>query len=63
MNEYINTFHSTETNLEIALGTINFKDQTIRNLRYQISALRKLAEDSGMTDKEISEIQFAHQKI
>jgi hypothetical protein len=36
------------------------KDVIIRDLRYQISALRRIAEDTGMTDKDIDVLQMAH---
>ena len=38
-------------------------DSLIRDLRYQISALRQVLEDASFTDREIDAIQYKHRKI
>lgn len=40
-----------------------YVDSLIRDLRYQVSALRQVLEDAKFTDKEIDAIQYKHRKI
>lgn len=40
-----------------------YNEQLVRDLRYQISALRQVLEDASFTDKEIDAIQYKHRKI
>lgn len=61
-SEYNNPFHSLETNFQIALGAIEFRDKTIENLRQQIEALRKSLLNYGMAETSIDNVQYAHLK-
>lgn len=57
--EFTSTFHSTEVNLEVAIGAIHFRNKTIKNLREQIKNLKELAllkNDANLVD----EIQHKH---
>ncbi len=60
MNEYKNPFHSIETNLEIAIGAIDFRDRTIDNLRQQIEALQMMLIENGVPALLIADAQYAH---
>lgn len=48
---------SPETNLEIAIGEIKFKDRVIQNLRNQIAQLRTLIDDKYDIE-HIKEVQY-----
>lgn len=63
-DEYRNTLHTLETQREIAIGAIEFRDKVIENLRNQISNLRELilSDTAVETDKELDSIQFSHLK-
>jgi uncharacterized coiled-coil protein SlyX len=56
-----NPLHDTETRLGILNGHIKHQSKVIENLRQQVMALRGIAEQN-MTDQEIDEAQYAHQK-
>jgi hypothetical protein len=62
LNEYRNPFQTTEVNLEIAIGAINFRDKTIDNLRQQIESLRNLVERFVDDPEDIDDAQYAHLK-
>lgn len=47
-------------NLEVAIGAIEFRDETIKNLRQQIAALRKSLNHYGMAEESIDTVQYAH---
>lgn len=55
-NEFKNPYHSIETNLEIAIGAIEFRDKTIKNLRQQIDNLR-----ASLLNYEVEEVINANQ--
>lgn len=57
---YRSPLQTNETNLEIAIGSIEFRDKTIKNLRTQIAALRELAEDAMISVEKINSAQYAH---
>jgi hypothetical protein len=57
--EFSSTYHSSEVNLEVAIGAIHFRNKTIKNLREQIKNLKELAllkNDAKLVD----EIQHKH---
>ncbi len=58
-NEFKNPYHPIETQLEIALGAIAFRDEVIANLRHQIKNLR-----DSLLNYELEEVisanQFSH---
>ena len=58
---YNSPLYTDKENLEVAIGTINFNEEVIKNLRQQIKALRKLAE-ADLPKEFIDKIQYEHQK-
>jgi uncharacterized coiled-coil protein SlyX len=56
-----NPLYDTETRLAVLNGYVKHQSKVIENLRQQIIALRCIAEQN-MTDIEIDDIQYAHQK-
>ena len=59
---YDTPLHTSEENLEVAIGAIHFRDEVINNLRQQISALRKSLIHYGMAAASIDSVQYAHLK-
>jgi len=59
MHTWENPLDSIETRYEIAVGAINHRDNIVTNLRYQIAALRLIAEAHQPT-AEVDAVQFAH---
>lgn len=57
---YRSPLHPAETNLEIAIGGIMFRDETIENLRMQIKALRSILSLHGFEDQNVEALQYAH---
>lgn len=58
--EIINPFFKKEAQLEIAIGSLLFREKVIINLREQIKNLRSLLHDSGIDDIIIDQHQFKH---
>lgn len=61
-NEYRNPLLDKDTQIEIAIGAIEFRDKTIKNLRQQILNLRTLIlSDSAVeTVEDLNSIQYSH---
>ena len=64
-DEYRNPYHSLETQREIAIGAVEFRDRIIENLRKQISNLRELilTDTAVETEEELDSVQFSHLKL
>lgn len=61
-DEYRNHYHSLETQREIAIGAIEFRDKVIENLRKQIEMLRACL--LNYEDEEVVNAnQFSHLKL
>jgi hypothetical protein len=58
--EVCNPLFDKDTQLEIAVGTIVFKDKVIENLRAQIENLRILLADTGVSAADVDKRQFEH---
>lgn len=61
--EFYNPMFSTEHNLDMAVGAIEFRDKVIKNLRNQISELRELKETVDELDQFISDSFEAHPNL
>lgn len=59
MNTWENPLDPLETRYQIATGAIQHRDDIISNLRYQIAALRLVAE-AHLPVTEIEAVQYAH---
>ena len=58
---YNSPLYTDKENLEVAIGTINFNEEVIKNLRQQIVALRKIAKEV-YSDEFIDTLQYEHLK-
>jgi len=58
---YRNPMFSPEYNLDVAIGGIEFRDRTIKNLRQQIKNLQNELNVKGVSVDRIHELQYAHQ--
>mgnify|MGYP000400275396 CR=1 FL=1 len=58
--EMINPFFTEKEQLEIAIGSVTFREKVILNLREQIKNLRSLLHDSEIDDIIIDQHQFKH---
>jgi hypothetical protein len=59
MNTWENPLDPIETRYQIAVGAVQHRDDIIANLRYQIAALRLIAE-AHQSPTEVDAVQFAH---
>lgn len=55
-----NPFLTVDRNLDIAIGNITFKDNTIYNLRQQIENLRHGLKSVGVANSLVDELQYEH---
>ena len=58
--EILNRFFPVEDQLEIAIGSVIFKEKVILNLRSQIKNLQFLLKQSGIDDIIIEQHQYKH---
>lgn len=61
--EYKNPMFTPEFNLDYAIGAINFRDKTIKNLREQIKNLRLGLSSTGVPDDLIDDLQYHHLRV